>query len=94
MVPLTKNLHNSDILYVNAQSFIANKDEIIIKMFNMLPKIIILSEARCTPDIEDAEICVQGYNCIRCNSSTRHTGGVIMFVRSNISFTSEGICGR
>jgi exonuclease III len=50
------------------------------------PKILCLSETRVTKDIEDFEIDIDGYQCIRGDSSSRYTGGVIMYVKKTINF--------
>lgn len=41
---------------------------------------IILSETCVTPEIEDNELFLKNYNINRCDSESRHTGGVIIFV--------------
>nr|CAI5828725.1 unnamed protein product [Callosobruchus analis] len=55
-------------------------------MLKFNPKIILTSESRTTQDVEDIEIQMEGYNAVRCDSSTRHTGGVIIYVRSGLNF--------
>lgn len=75
------------ILYTNAQSLIAHKDEIqhqIMKKVN--PAIIALSETRLTNEIEDSEVSVPGYTIIRCDAENRNTGGAILYVRNDIKY--------
>lgn len=50
------------------------------------PTAVILSETHITEDISEREINMQGYNIIRCNSHSRHTGGVVIYVRKNTRF--------
>jgi exonuclease III len=45
-----------------------------------------LSETRVTDDIEECEIAINGYEILRCNSLSRHTGGVIMYLKDNIAY--------
>lgn len=73
------------ILYTNAQSLLAHKEEIqhlIMKKMN--PAFLALSETRLTPEIEDSEVNVPGYNMVRCDAEGRNTGGVIL--RSDIKY--------
>jgi len=75
------------MLYTNAQSLMAHKDEIqhqIMKKIN--PAFLALSETRLTEAIEDNEVNVLGYSMIRCNADTRNTGGVALYVRNDIKY--------
>lgn len=47
---------------------------------------MILSETHITEDIMDCEINIKGYDLLRCNSHSRHTGGVIFYVKKNVRF--------
>ena len=53
-------------------------------MFQHEPEVFIISESRCTEDIEDVETHVDGYVTIRCDSRSRHTGGVIVFIKNKL----------
>jgi hypothetical protein len=48
---------------------------------------VMLSETCITEEIEDHEITFPGYKTIRCDSFSRHTGGVISIVRDDVSFS-------
>jgi len=75
------------MMYTNAQSLLAHKEEIqhlIMKKIN--PAIVALTESRLTEEIDDSEINMTGYNMIRCDSDSRFTGGVTMYVRNDIRF--------
>jgi len=68
------------MLYTNAQSLMAHRDEIqhqIMKKIN--PAFLALSETRLTEDIEDNEVNVPGYSMVRCNAENRNTGGVVLY---------------
>lgn len=43
-----------------------------------------LSETHVTEDIDDCELVINGYKLERCNSRSRHTGGVVMYIRNSI----------
>lgn len=45
-----------------------------------------LSEARCTTDVEDVELFIKGYLLVRCDSGSRHTGGVLIYIKEKITF--------
>lgn len=78
---------NCDIIYVNIQSIIANKEELIIKILCYTPVLILLSESRNTQDIEDAELSLPNYQTVRCDSDSRYTGGVILYVRLDMNYS-------
>ena len=69
------------MLYTNAQSLMAHRDEIqhqIMKKIN--PAFLALSETRLTEDIEDNEVNVPGYSMVRCNAENRITGEDVLYV--------------
>lgn len=45
-----------------------------------------MSETRVTEDIENTEIQVDNYNVIRCNSKSRRTGGVLIYIMKGIQY--------
>jgi hypothetical protein len=49
------------------------------------PSILCLSETHLTSDILD-EYCIKDYDLLRCDSFSRHTGGVAMYVESNLNY--------
>lgn len=50
------------------------------------PYIVFLSETRVTENIYDQELEIKGYNIVRCNSHTRFTGGVLIYIRKRIQY--------
>lgn len=78
---------NTDIIYLNAQSFIHNKDQIVTYIVCYNPSIILLSESRTTADCQDNELHIENYRVIRCDSTSRHTGGVLIYIKSNVCFS-------
>lgn len=74
-------------MYTNTQSLFAHKDEILHQIMKRRnPAFVALSEARITQDIEDCEVNVPGYSIVRCDAENRNTGGVILYVKSNIKY--------
>ncbi|EZA49523.1 hypothetical protein X777_12261, partial [Ooceraea biroi] len=84
---LDQNEVMDEMLYTNAQSWIARKDEILhqfIKKRN--PAFLALSESRLTEDISNCEVNMPGYDMVRCDSENRHTGGVILYIREELRY--------
>lgn len=77
-----------DIVYLNAQSLLANIDEIGELIDRRKPLILILSETCVTKEIEDSELIYNGYKCYRCDSHTRYTGGVVAYVKNSVKIES------
>lgn len=80
-------MFNSDILYVNSQSLPSHFDEICNSILCYNPKIVLLSETRTTGDINDAEIAINNYNCVRWDSSGRRMGGVVIYIHHDLEFS-------
>lgn len=71
----------------------ANHDQLVYDIICYQPSVILLSETRTTSDIEDFEIEIDGYNIVRCDSSSRHTGGVVIYVRKEYVYrTYKKVC--
>nr|CAI5851819.1 unnamed protein product [Callosobruchus analis] len=49
---------------------------------------VLVSESRTTTDIEGVEIRIEGYNIVRCDSCSRHTGGTCtsIYIRGDLNF--------
>lgn len=75
-------------MYLNVQSFLPHKDQLVVLVNQVKPKLLILSETRVTEDIKDVEIQIQNYNVLRCDSSNRYTGGVMVYVRNDVKVSS------
>lgn len=52
------------------------------------PCIVLLNETHLTNDINDSEIKIKGYNIIRTNSESRHTGGTCIYIKNTIEITN------
>ncbi|KAF2891192.1 hypothetical protein ILUMI_14981 [Ignelater luminosus] len=84
---LTTKLKHNQILYLNSQSYLAHFEQIEILAETYTSSIIILSETCTTTDIEPFEVDIQGHISVRCDSHSRHTGGVFVLIRKDIRFT-------
>lgn len=80
------DMDKSNLIYINARSLIANFNEIELLCTNLKPKILACSEARISNDIDECEYDIPGYKVIVCHSVSRHTGGVVIYIQSNIKF--------
>lgn len=72
------------MIYINARSVIANFEKIEVLTNKYKPKIIMCTEARINEQITSSEYKIDGYKCVECWSQNRHTGGVIIYIKSNI----------
>lgn len=79
-------LYNCDLIYANIQSLFSNKDQLVHDLIPYNPRAILLSEARTTTDMNNSELQLDGYQLARCDSSNRHTGGVILYIRNDCNF--------
>lgn len=73
-------------IYINSNSLTANKEEIEIMIEVEVPNIVLCAETHITENVTDSEIKIIGYNHVRCNSFSRHIGGVIMYINKSINF--------
>lgn len=76
----------SDIIYLNIQSMLANKDSLIKDFMCYRPAILLLSESRTIEDVQNFEILLDNYRFMRCDSSSRHTGVVLIYIRADLNF--------
>jgi hypothetical protein len=58
------------------------------------PQILMLSETCVTEDIFDSEIAIIGYNLLRCDSNSRHTGGLAVYTKSGIRVPTISSCQK
>lgn len=66
----------------------ANFDEIHNFIIAVNPVAVCISETHLTQTIYDSEVEIDGYNLIRSDSNSRHTGGVLIYVRSDVTIVS------
>lgn len=71
-------------MYLNIQSFLANKTELCWLIEQWKPVIVCLTETHITQEINEKERHIEGYKHFSCDSTSRHTGGSIIFIKSEI----------
>lgn len=71
---------------MNARSLLANFNEIELLCTDLKPSILACSETRITNELNESEYKIDGYNVIVCLSKSRHTGGVVMYIKENIKY--------
>lgn len=69
---------------MNAQSLVKHFDEIKYFVQSKNPIALCLTETHVTSEIDDDEINIGGYKIERVDSESRHTGGVIFYIRADI----------
>lgn len=72
-------------MYLNIRSLLSNFEELEVLVNEKKPMIIFLTETHITIDINDSELKINGYNLVRCDSHSRHTGGVAIYVQEELS---------
>lgn len=78
---------NSGIICLNAQGFIRHKDEIENEIVDKWRPIVLgLTETHVTSDVEDHEVQIDGYVCVRGNSESSRTGGVLLYIDRAMSY--------
>lgn len=66
---------------MNIQGLTTNLEQLELFVQENTPKIICLSETHLTNDIKDCEVAIDGYRMFRCDSTSRHTGGVLVYIK-------------
>lgn len=54
---------------------------------NNEPLLLLCSETCVTKEINNSELYIVGYNIIRCDSHSRYTGGVIMYIKEDLKYS-------
>lgn len=71
-------------MVLNSESLTAKYDQIYSFLINKRPLIACVTEARITEQIQDHEIEIDGYFICRVDSDSRHTGGVLLYIREGV----------
>lgn len=72
--------------YLNIQGLTTNIGKLKVLMESNQSTGVLLSETHITSDIADEEIMINNYNLFRCDSHSRHTGGVIIYLKKNVKY--------
>lgn len=70
----------------NIQGILNNLDNMKLVMCQDDLAMIFLTETHVTSEIDDRELVLRNYKLIRCDSSIKHTGGIIVYIRDSIYF--------
>lgn len=73
-------------MYINSESLPNNYECLELLIEKTTPIMVFCSETCLTEKIDNTEIDMIGYKLIRCDSHSRHTGGVAIYIRENIMF--------
>jgi len=68
------------------QSFLRHKDEIEVILDKIALSVAGFTETHVTQELEDHELYIGGYACVRCNSGTSRTGGILLYLKEEIKF--------
>ena len=77
---------HSNVLVLNANGIISKKDIIDLFVSQVQPLLVSVVESHVTESDEEVLIAIKGYNCIRCDTDTRHTGGLVMYIRDDLGY--------
>lgn len=69
---------------VNVQSLLANMTRVALLANILRPILLICTEARTTEDILYSEIQINGYDTLRSDSASRHSGGVVVYKKTGV----------
>lgn len=74
-------------MHINIQGLASHSDELLQLLDHRTPIVCCVSETHLTSDIEEIEFCIDGYTAICCESNSRHTGGVVIYVMNCLGFS-------
>ncbi len=77
------------IANLNVNSLKKHLDEIRLIFNNNAPDILAINESKIDNQISNNEIHINGFNIIRNKNRNRFGGGVVLYVRQNISFSDR-----
>jgi len=80
------------LICLNVQGFLKHKDEIEnVYLRRFRPDILGFTETHVTEEIEDHELEINGYVCVRGDSESSRTGGVLLYIDKNIKFDVNNV---
>ena len=74
------------VVYFNVRSLLPKIDNLRLICASLCPSFVCVVETWLSSEIDDSEICIQGYTSIRLDSS-RHGGGLVIYVHNLFSFS-------
>lgn len=84
-----------DVILLNIAGITSHFAELEILVSKKNPKIVMLTETHLTVDVEASEYNIRNYNMLCCYSTSRHTGGVIMYIHESVKYhvVDNSTCG-
>jgi len=80
------------LICLNVQGFLKHKDEIEnVCLRGTIPGILGFTETHVTDEIEDHELEINGYVCVRGDSESSRTGGVLLYIDKDIKFDVSNV---
>ena len=73
-------------MYLNIQGLSQNKTQLEWIICQCKPIVICISETHVTAEFQNNEIDVEGYNTVVTYSTSRHTGGTIIYVKKEYKY--------
>lgn len=73
-------------IYLNIRGVINNFNELEVIINTDKPDFICLSETHLVEEDDDSTVMMDNYKIVRSDSSSRHTGGVMIFIRNYWSY--------
>lgn len=73
-------------MHLNVQGITTNFNEVESIVLNNSFEIIALTETHLTENINDSEISLANYSTVRCDSTSRKTGGVVLYIKKNFQY--------
>lgn len=74
-------------MYTNAQGLRNNLELFRDYCKNYEPKLVALSETHTIAGMINKELEIEGYDLIRCDSDSTHTGGVAFYIIKECKYT-------
>lgn len=73
-------------MYVNIAGIKTNLTQLKHLISQRKPLVVCLAESHITDDLETWEIDIEGYQWVSTNSSSKHTGGCIIYIKEEVKF--------
>jgi len=75
------------MIYLNVQGFLIHKDKIKIMFIDKIrPCIAGFIETHVTQEVEDHELYISSYGCVRGDSESSSPGGVFLYIKEEIKY--------
>ena len=83
-----KGTSGLNIGHINMCSILRKMDQLSFIMNELQVDILGISETKLNSTVNDYELHIDGYDLIRKDGVTDRGGGIAIYIRSNISYTS------